>query len=59
MECLSINPIKKFDEIGHLRGFAILAVIAIHTSANFTKIQNINLLLIINVIILSSQILSA
>lgn len=42
---------NRIEEIDYLRGFAILAVIAIHTSANFTKIQNINLLLIINVII--------
>ncbi|MDY9926371.1 acyltransferase [Methanosarcina sp.] len=42
---------NRIEEIDYLRGFAILAVIAIHTSGNFTKISNINLLLIINVII--------
>lgn len=42
---------NRIEEIDYLRGFAILAVIAIHTSGNFTKILNINLLLIINVII--------
>jgi peptidoglycan/LPS O-acetylase OafA/YrhL len=43
--------VKKFEEIDYLRGFAILAVIAIHTSARFTDIPKINMLLIINVII--------
>jgi peptidoglycan/LPS O-acetylase OafA/YrhL len=51
MGCLSVNTIKKLDEIEYLRGFAILAVIAIHTSAIFLKIQNINMLLITNTII--------
>lgn len=47
----TVTQINKFDEIEYLRGFAILAVIAIHISANFTHIQNINLLLIVNVIV--------
>jgi len=47
----SIQKIKRIEEIDYLRGFAILAVIAIHTSANFTRILNINMLLVINVII--------
>jgi surface polysaccharide O-acyltransferase-like enzyme len=51
MEDLFIKQINKFDEIDYLRGFAILAVIAIHTSANFTNIKDINLLLIVNVIV--------
>lgn len=42
---------NRIEEIDYLRGFAILAVIAIHTSANFAEIRDINLLLIINVII--------
>lgn len=42
---------KRIEEIDYLRGFAILAVIAIHTSTNFTMMQNVNILLIINVII--------
>ncbi|KKH97834.1 hypothetical protein EO95_11760 [Methanosarcina sp. 1.H.T.1A.1] len=51
MEDLSIRQTKRIEEIDYLRGFAILAVVAIHTSANFTQIPNVNLLLIINVII--------
>lgn len=42
---------NRIEEIDYLRGFAILAVIAIHTSWNFTKIPNVNFLLIMNVII--------
>jgi surface polysaccharide O-acyltransferase-like enzyme len=51
MEDLFIKQINKFDEIDYLRGFAILAVIAIHTSACFTQVKNINLVVIINVIV--------
>ncbi|MDD4620297.1 MAG: acyltransferase [Methanosarcina sp.] len=51
MKDFSIQQTKRIEEIDYLRGFAILAVVAIHTSANFTKIQNVNLLLTINVII--------
>lgn len=39
------------EEIDILRGFAILAVIAIHTSTNFSKISYLNNLVIINIII--------
>lgn len=35
---------KYFPEINYLRGFAILAVISIHISAYFTKMESINLL---------------
>lgn len=42
---------NRIEEIDYLRGFAILAVIAIHTSSFFTKIPDVNFLLIINVII--------
>ncbi len=45
------QKISRMEEMDYLRGFAILAVIALHTSANYTQIQNVNLLLIINVII--------
>lgn len=39
------------EEIDILRGFAILAVIAIHTSTNFSKITNLNYLVISNMVI--------
>ena len=39
------------DELDYLRAFAILAVISIHTTANFTRIENLNLLAITNIII--------
>ena len=29
------------DELDYLRAFAILAVISIHTTANFTRIENL------------------
>lgn len=51
MKFLFIQQKKRIGEIDYLRGFAILAVIATHTSARFIQIPNINLLLIINVII--------
>jgi surface polysaccharide O-acyltransferase-like enzyme len=51
MKYLSIRQIKRFDEIDYLRGFAILAVIAIHISDSFTHMKNVNMLLMINVII--------
>ena len=38
-------------EIDYLRGFAILAVILIHTSANFTKITPLNNLVLLNILI--------
>ena len=38
-------------EIDYLRGFAILAVIIIHTSANFTEVEYLNNLVIINIFI--------
>jgi peptidoglycan/LPS O-acetylase OafA/YrhL len=47
----SIQQTEKIKEIEYLRGFAILAVVAIHTSMNFTKITNVNLLLVLNVIV--------
>ncbi len=47
----AINQNKRVIEIEYLRGVAILAVLAIHTSSNFIHIQNLNLLLITNVII--------
>ena len=34
--------VRYFDEINILRAFAILAVISIHVSANFTKMDTIN-----------------
>lgn len=51
MEYVAIEQKKRIGEIDYLRGFAILAVVATHTSARFIQIPNINLLLIINVII--------
>ncbi|MFZ2497819.1 acyltransferase [Methanosarcina sp.] len=42
---------SRIEEIDYLRGFAILAVITIHISDNFTHIPNVNLLLTINLII--------
>lgn len=38
------NKIRYFDEINVLRAFAILAVISIHVSANFTQMSIINFL---------------
>jgi peptidoglycan/LPS O-acetylase OafA/YrhL len=51
MSVQSLKHVKKFEEIDYLRGFAILAVIAIHTSARFTDITKINILLLTNIII--------
>ncbi|WP_367344110.1 acyltransferase [Methanomethylovorans sp.] len=48
---MCINQKKRVLEIEYLRGFAILAVVAIHTTAHFTRMQNMNLLMIINIII--------
>lgn len=45
------NRRNRIEEIDYLRGFAILSVVAIHTSANFTEIRDINLLLVMNVIV--------
>lgn len=45
------EKMKHVLEIDYLRGFAILAVLSIHTSANFTRISTVNSLLILNVII--------
>jgi peptidoglycan/LPS O-acetylase OafA/YrhL len=50
-EGCAINQNKRIIEIEYLRGFAILAVLAIHTSSNLIHIQNVNLLLITNVVI--------
>lgn len=36
------SKVRYFDEINILRAFAILAVISIHVSANFTKMDTIN-----------------
>ena len=36
------NKVRYFDEINILRAFAILAVISIHVSANFTNMDTIN-----------------
>jgi len=36
------NKVRYFDEINILRALAILAVISIHVSANFTKMDTIN-----------------
>ncbi len=38
-----------FREIEYLRGFAALAVIAVHVSMNFTRIPGVNLLALLNV----------
>ena len=38
----------KIEEINFLRGFAVLAVIAIHTSGYFTEIKSYNNLLLVN-----------
>ena len=48
---LYTREIKKFDEIQFLRGFAILAVIAIHTTVNYANITKLSMLLITNVVI--------
>lgn len=40
------NKHNRIGEIDYLRGFAILGVILIHASANFSKMGNVNLLLI-------------
>lgn len=45
------EQINHILEIDYLRSFAILAVIAIHVSAGFTAIPNINALMIVNVYI--------
>lgn len=42
---------SRVGEIDFLRAFAILAVIAIHTSTNFSKIFNLNPLVIFNLLI--------
>ena len=44
-------PETWIKEIDYLRGFAILGVLIIHTSANFTKIGLVNNLVIFNVLI--------
>lgn len=46
----NIEP-KYFPEINYLRGFAILSVISIHTSAYFIKMTSINLLTIFYIIV--------
>ena len=51
MTDLSLKKRKRIEEIDYLRGFAILAVVAIHSSGHFTETSNVNLLLTINVII--------
>lgn len=50
MNDLSTQKNKRIGEVDYLRGFAVLAVIAIHTSSN-SQILNLNLLLIVNLII--------
>lgn len=45
---VSINHVPEMD---YLRAFAILAVLAIHVSANFTTIPEINSLMITNIVI--------
>lgn len=42
---------KRIEELDFLRGFAILAVILIHTVQNFTQIEGLNFLVIINIVI--------
>ncbi len=39
---------KKIEEFTFLRGFAVLAVIAIHTTGYFTKIESFNVLVLLN-----------
>lgn len=41
------SPHKYYPEINYLRGFAILAVISIHVSAYFTKMDSINALTLV------------
>lgn len=50
MNDLSTQKNKRIGEVDYLRRFAVLAVIAIHTSSN-SQILNLNLLLIVNLII--------
>ncbi|MCM2466358.1 acyltransferase [Methanoculleus oceani] len=40
-----------FSEVEYLRGFAALAVIAVHVSMNFTRIPGVNLLALVNVVV--------
>lgn len=51
MSHLLVKNINHFVEIDYLRGFAILAVLAIHTSQNYVKITEINSLLVANIVI--------
>jgi surface polysaccharide O-acyltransferase-like enzyme len=46
-----LKNINHLDEFDYLRGFAILAVLAVHTSANFVNITEINSLLVANIVI--------
>ncbi len=40
-----------FKEVEYLRGFAALAVIAVHVSMNFTRIPDVNLLALLDVVV--------
>jgi len=46
-----IGNVKHVPEMNYLRAFAILAVLAIHVSAQFTTIPEINSLMITNIVI--------
>jgi peptidoglycan/LPS O-acetylase OafA/YrhL len=46
-----VTSVVWFREIEYMRGFAALAVIAVHISMNYTQIPTVNLLALLNVFI--------